>query len=118
MSDEIAELHAKTLIEVIDQSSHWKLHPEKKPPFTSKEEAFRYVETHNEPLCVYVPVAESDDHHTVRVTSSGDDMVFTNISFEDPSEIRIHSSHLKLIESSITEMLNDRLPEGKKIASF
>ncbi len=33
MSQEITEHHAKTLIEVIEQCSMWKLHPEKKAAF-------------------------------------------------------------------------------------
>ncbi|AXR06621.1 hypothetical protein [Salinimonas sediminis] len=118
MAYEINETHAKTLIEVIAQSSHWKLHPEKRKPFASTEEAFAYVETHNEPLCIRVPVASSDEHLTVKVTSSDDDMVFTNVSFDNPIEKKIHGSHLKLIESTVTEMLNERLPEGQKVASF
>ncbi|QPG07033.1 hypothetical protein IT774_07995 [Salinimonas marina] len=118
MTNEIHEQHAKTLIGVIEQSALWKLHPEKRSPFASAQEAIKYVESHNEPLCIRVPVAGSDDHLTVKVTSSGEDVVFTNVSFEDAIEERIHSSHLKLVESTVSNMLNSRLPEGKKVASF
>ncbi|MBD3584461.1 hypothetical protein HHX48_01790 [Salinimonas sp. HHU 13199] len=118
MSNQISEKHAKTLIQVIDQSSNWKLHPEKKRAFASTEEAEKYVESHNEPLCIRVPIAGADDHLTVKVTSSGEDMVFSNVSFEEPIEKQVHSSHLKLISSTVTEMLNERLPEGTKVSSF
>lgn len=118
MAYEITEHHAKTLIQVIDQSSNWKLHPEKKPTFASTKEAEKYVETHNEPLCIRVPIAGADDHLTVQVTSEGEDMVFKNVSFEEAIEKKVHSSHLKLIASTVTEMLNERLPEGTKVSSF
>ncbi|WP_218353763.1 hypothetical protein [Alteromonas lipotrueiana] len=118
MSYEIDEHHAKTLIGVLEQSAHWKVHPEKKGPFSSAQEAIKYVETHNEPLCIRVPVAGTDDHLTVKVTSSGEDVVFSNVSFDEPVEKRVHSSHLKLIESTVTDMLNAKLPEGQKVASF
>jgi len=118
MAYEISEQHAKTLIQVIEQSSRWKLQPEKQSPFKSVEKANEYVETHNEPLCILVPIAGEDEHLTVKVTSSGEHVVFTNVSFEQPLEKQVHSSHLKLIGSTVTEMLNERLPEGKKVAPF
>ncbi len=118
MAYEISEHHAKTLIALMEQTSNWKLHPEKKPAFTSASEAQEYVETHNEPLCIEIPVVGADKLLTVKVTSSGEDMVFSHISFEEPVETRVHSSHLKLISSSVTDMLNAKLPEGQKVASF
>ena len=118
MTNEIDEHHAKTLIGVVEHSGLWKLHPEKRSPFKNSEEALRYVESHNEPLCIRVPIAGSDDHLTVKVTSSGEDVIFTTSSFDDVVEERVHSSHLKLVESTVSNMLNSRLPEGTKVASF
>tara|TARA_B100002049_G_C15921910_1_gene308462 strand:- start:147 stop:503 length:357 start_codon:yes stop_codon:yes gene_type:complete len=118
MSYEINEHHAKTLAEIIDQSSHWKLHPEKKPPFKNTKEVNEYVQTHNEPLCIRVPIANTDDHLTVKVTSQDEDVIFSTISFDNPAESRVHASHLKNASSVIMEMLNEKLPEGQKVASF
>lgn len=118
MANEISEHHAKTLAQIVDQSSHWKLQPEKKPPFSSPEQANEYVSTHNEPLYLRVPVAGEDDHLLVKVTSSNEDLVFSTVSFETPASTRVHYSHVKLIQSNVTEMLNGCLPEGKKVASF
>ncbi|MCW8092351.1 hypothetical protein [Alteromonas sp. ASW11-130] len=118
MACEIKEKHAKTLIEVMEQTSSWKLHPEKKPAFGSSSEAKEYVETHNEPLCIEIPVVGADKKLSVKVTSSGEDMVFSHISFDEPVETKVHSSHLKLISSSVADMLNAKLPEGQKVASF
>lgn len=118
MSYEIDSHHARTLAQIIDQSSHWQLHPEKKPPFKNVEQANEYIDTHNEPLCIRVPVSGTDDHQTVRVTSSGEDVVLTTISFEDPAESRVHSSHLKIIASIVSDMLNDKLPDGVKVVPF
>ncbi|MCW8108414.1 hypothetical protein OPS25_07900 [Alteromonas ponticola] len=118
MSAKISEQHAKTLIAVMEQTSNWKLHPEKKPAFSSSRDALDYVETHNEPLCIEIPVVGKDKQLSVKVTSSGEDMVFTHISFEEPVETRVHNSHFKLISSSVADMLNAKLPEGEKVASF
>lgn len=118
MSTEIKPQHAKLLAQIIEQSSHWKLKPEKKRPFHSVTDAFSYVEDHNEPLYLQVPIAGEDDHLLVKVTSKQDDMVFSTVSFETPAQTQVHHSHLKLIESSVTDMLNNCLSEGKKIASF
>ena len=118
MAHEIEAQHAKALAQVSDQSAHWKLQPEKKPPFTSVEQVNDYVMTHNEPLYLRVPLANEDEHLLVKVTSSDADIVFSAISFDNPASTRVHMSHLKLATSSVTEMLNDCLPEGKKVASF
>ena len=114
MSNQISEQHAKTLIQVIDQSSNWKLHPEKKRAFAGTEEAQKYVESHNEPLCIRVPIAGADDHLTVKVTSSGEDMVFSNVSFEEPIEKKVHSSHLKLISSTVRNRAVDDIQNGMR----
>ena len=118
MSTEIKPQHAKLLAQIIDQSTHWKLKPEKKPPFHSVDEAFSYVEDHNEPLYLHVPIAGEDEHLLVKVTSKDDDMMFSTVSFETPAQTQVHHSHLKLIESSVTDMLNSCLGEGRKVASF
>ncbi|NMH61020.1 hypothetical protein [Alteromonas ponticola] len=118
MVSEITEHHAKTLIALMEQTSNWKLHPEKQPAFRSSDDAQKYVETHNEPLCIEIPVVGADKTLSVKVTSSGEDMVFTHISFEEPVETRVHSSHFKLISSSVADMLNAKLPDGQKVSSF
>ncbi|AYA64517.1 hypothetical protein [Alteromonas sp. RKMC-009] len=118
MSSEIKEKHAKLLAEVITQSSHWKLQPEKKSPFHSAEEAFKYIESHNEPLYVVVPVNGDDNDVLVKVSSEEDDVVFETVSNEDKKQAKVHHSHLKLIESTVTELVNSQLEEGKKAASM
>lgn len=118
MANEISSKHAKLLAEIIDQSAHWKLQPEKKPPFKSTKEAFDYIDQHNEPLYVSVPVSSQAENTLVKVTSVDDDLAFETLGFEDKQMAKVHHSHLKLIESTITELVNARLPDGEKAASF
>ncbi|MEG3768226.1 hypothetical protein [Alteromonas sp. 14N.309.X.WAT.G.H12] len=118
MTCEIETKHAKLLIEILQQSNHWTLQPEKKAPFSSKDAAYQYLETHNEPLYIRVPITNSDNETYIRVSSSGDDLELQTVGFTNVQKTKLHHSHLKLIESTITEMVNAQLPAGEKAASF
>lgn len=118
MSCEMKTQHAKLLAQIVTQSSHWSLQPEKKPPFKSLEDAFEYFDSHNEPLYIRVPVTDNNGEVLVRVCSEGDDVCFETISFENTKQAKVHHSHLKLIESTVAELVNEQLPEGSKAASF
>ena len=118
MSCEMKTQHAKLLAQIVAQSSHWSLQPEKKTPFKSIDDAFQYFESHNEPLYIRVPVSNKSDDVLVKVCSNGDDVCLETVSLENTKQAKIHHSHLKLIESTVTELVNGQLPEGSKAASF
>ncbi len=118
MSSIIDSKHAKLLAEVIDQSSNWQLQPEKKSPFKSTDEAFAYIEEHNEPLYIVVPVTDSEEEVMVKASTEDDDVLLQTVSMQDMQEAKVHHSHLKLVESTVTELVNAQLPDGKKAASF
>lgn len=118
MSSIIDSKHAKLLAEVIDQSSKWQLQPEKKSPFKSTDEAFAYIEDHNEPLYILVPVNDAEEEVMVKASSEEDDVLLQIVSMQDVKEAKVHHSHLKLVESTVTELVNSHLEEGKKAASF
>ncbi|MBU2976869.1 hypothetical protein [Alteromonas sp. C1M14] len=118
MTCEIDTKHAKLLIEILQQSDQWILQPEKKSPFESKKAAYAYLETNNEPLYIRVPITNSDEQTYVRVSSAGDDLEFQTVGFDNVQKTKLHHSHLKLIESTVTDMVNAQLPAGQKAASF
>ena len=118
MSSTIDAKHAKLLAEVIDQSSKWQLQPEKKTPFKSTDEAFAYIEAHNEPLYILVPVNDSEEEVMVKASTEGDDVLLQTVSMQNMQEAKVHHSHLKLVESTVTELVNAQLSDGKKAASF
>ena len=118
MSSTIDAKHAKLLAEVIDQSTKWQLQPEKKTPFKSTDEAFAYIEAHNEPLYILVAVNDSEEEVMVKASTEGDDVLLQTVSMQNMQEAKVHHSHLKLVESTVTELVNAQLSDGKKAASF
>lgn len=107
MSNSINSKHGKLLAEIVVPSSQWKLQPEKQSPFKSDSEAFEYLESHNEPLYLHVPIVESEDTVRLSVTSRDEDVVFTINSTKNGGETALHYSHLKNLESTLRTLVND-----------
>ena len=107
MSNSIDSKHGKLLAEIVVPSSSWKLQPEKQTPFKSDSEALSYLDSHNEPLYMHVPVNESDDTIRLCVSSREADVVFTINSTKFGGETALHYSHLKNLESTIRTLVKD-----------
>ncbi|GFD88786.1 hypothetical protein KUL152_10120 [Tenacibaculum sp. KUL152] len=111
MSSGIEPKHGKLLAEMIVPSSHWQLQPEKQDPFTSKEAAITYLNSHNEPLYIHVPYVQDDisgDRNNgarITVTSREDDVVFTINDINNGGETALHFSHLKNLDSSLRTLI-------------
>ncbi|MBZ2162381.1 hypothetical protein [Alteromonas stellipolaris] len=112
MSNGINASHGKTIAELVIPSKTWSLHPEKKPAFTTVDEAIDYFDDNNEPLYIKVPFGEDDDV-LVHVNSSGEDVVFTISDLNHGGESRVDASHLKNLSSSVVELI-EQCYDGKK----
>lgn len=113
MSNGINESHGKTIAELVIPSNTWSLHPEKKPAFTSIDEAIDYFSDSVEPLYIKVPFVDDDDEVLVHVNSSGEDVVFSIVDLNHGGESRVDASHLKNLSSSVVELI-EQCYDGKK----
>jgi len=107
MSSGIDTKHGKLLAEMVVPSSSWHLQPEKQDPFKSQEAAVEYLNAHNEPLYLHVPLAQADEHVRICVTSRADDVVFTIKDINKGGETSLHYSHLKNLDSTIRTLVDD-----------
>ncbi len=116
MSMGIVSKHGKLLAEMVVPSSSWHLQPEKQDPFKSHEAAVDYLNEHNEPLYLHVPLAQSDEVVRICVTSRDDDVVFTIKDINNGGETTLHYSHLKNLDSTIRTLVSETC--DKKIKSL
>ncbi|WP_076011790.1 hypothetical protein [Alteromonas abrolhosensis] len=107
MSSAIDTKHGKLLAEMVVQSSSWKIQPEKQDPFKSQEAAVEYLNSHNEPLYLHVPLAQSDDYVRICVTSRDDYVVFTIKDINNGGETSLHYSHIKNLDSTIRTLVSE-----------
>ena len=113
MSNGINPSHGKTIAELVIPSKTWSLHPEKKPAFTSIDEAIDYFADNNEPLYIKVPFVDEEDNALVHVNSSGEDVVFTISDLNHGGESRVDASHLKNLSSTVVELIEQCYDEKK-----
>ena len=116
MGSGIDTKHGKLLAEMVVHSSSWNVQPEKQEPFKSQEAAIAYLNSNNEPLYLQVPLAQSDDHVRVCVTSREDDVVFTIKDINEGGETSLHYSHIKNLDSTIRTLVSECY--GQKIKAL
>ncbi|BFT30353.1 hypothetical protein D210916BOD24_15290 [Alteromonas sp. D210916BOD_24] len=116
MSTGIVSKHGKLLAEIVVPSSTWHLQPEKQDPFKSHAAAVEYLDSHNEPLYLLVPITQSDDILRICVTSQNDDVIFTINDIQNGGETSLHYSHLKNLESTVRTLVSET--SDKKIKSL
>jgi hypothetical protein len=116
MSNGVKEIHAKLLGELVVPSSSWSLHPEKKPAFKSKEQVIDFASVNNEPLYIHVPISGGDEDEYVRVivNSQDEDVVFKITDRDNGGVSKVHGSHIKNLNSTVTELVNESLKEGRQ----
>ena len=107
MSSGIDTKHGKLLAGLVVPSSSWHIQPEKQDPFKTKEAAVEYLNSHNEPLYLHVPLAQSEDFVRICVTSRDDDVVFTIKDISNGGETSLHYSNIKNLDSTIRTLVNE-----------